>query len=190
MDENLNSRITHGLERIAEAIQALLWEKAKVHGLSPIQIKILFFVSKHGAELCNVSQLAKEFNVTKPTISDAVRVLDKKGWVEKDYSSSDSRSFSLFLSTQGKDLLKELGQYTYPLEQAIHPLETHQKEAIHATLIQLIHQLNKAGVLQVQRTCLGCRFHEMQGENHYCHFLQSPLTVANLQVDCPDFQAA
>ncbi len=189
MDQKMTSKVTYGMERIAEAIQALLWEKAKVYGLSPIQIKILFFVANHKASLCHVSHLAREFNLTKPTISDAVRVLHKKGWMEKDHSSSDSRSYTLFLTPEGKQLIEELNDYTDPVGKALEQLDPANVEQLYTTLLQIIDRLNRKGVLQVQRTCLGCRFHERRSEDHFCHFLQSSLNTSDLQVDCEDFEA-
>lgn len=75
---NTPSKIIAGLERISQAFKVLLWKKAKQLGVSPIQIQILIFITYHTVELCNVSDLAKEFNVTKPTISDAIKVLEKR----------------------------------------------------------------------------------------------------------------
>mgnify|MGYP001953763141 CR=1 FL=1 len=82
-ETNLSNKIIAGLERISEAFKVLLWQKAKTIGLSPIQIQILIFINYHKIEFCNVSHLAKEFNVTKPTISDAVKVLVNKELIEK-----------------------------------------------------------------------------------------------------------
>ena len=79
---NLESKILNGLERLSEALKALLWEKAKTLGISPIQIQILLFVSNHQTDICNVSYLAKEFNLTKATISDSVNVLLKKKYLK------------------------------------------------------------------------------------------------------------
>ena len=76
--KDMSSKIVAGLERISEVFKVLLWNKAKEVGLSPIQIQILLFVAFHKDELCNVSHLAKEFNVTKPIVSDAIKALDKK----------------------------------------------------------------------------------------------------------------
>ena len=42
-ETDISSKIVAGLERISEAFKVLLWEKAKLLGLSPIQIQILIF---------------------------------------------------------------------------------------------------------------------------------------------------
>ena len=86
---NLEVKVLNGFERLSEALKSLLWEKAKVHGISPIQIQLLVFISNHKIEICNVSYMAKEFNVTKATISDAVRVLIKKEYLEKVQTIDD-----------------------------------------------------------------------------------------------------
>ena len=78
---SITSKIVVGLERISEAFKGILWEHAKVIGLSPTQIQILIFIAYHKTKLCNVSHLAKEFNITKPTVSDAVRVLNNKKYI-------------------------------------------------------------------------------------------------------------
>ena len=77
-EKDLSSKIVAGLERVSEVFKILLWQKAKAIKLSSIQIQILIFLAFHKSSLCNVSHLAKEFNVTKPTISDAIKILDKK----------------------------------------------------------------------------------------------------------------
>jgi len=103
--------------------------------------------------LANVSYLAKEFNVTKPTISDAVRVLLKKGYVEKDYSPTDNRRYNLQLSTSGKELIKELLDYHLPISNEIQGINEAELKVCFDTISKLIYQLNQKGIIQVQRIC-------------------------------------
>jgi len=141
-ENDISSKIVAGMERISEVFKILLWEKAKRVGLSPIQIQLLIFLAFHKQELCNVSHLAKEFNVTKPTISDAVRVLDKKGMVIKDFSSSDNRSYSILLSKLGKEVVLETHNFTNPLKKQIDKFDENQLEGLFITLNELIYKLN------------------------------------------------
>ncbi|WP_234859068.1 MarR family transcriptional regulator [Aquimarina aquimarini] len=57
----------------------------------------MIFCAYHKENLCTVSYLAKEFNITKPTISDAVKVLEKKEMIFKNNTSSDHRSYYISL---------------------------------------------------------------------------------------------
>ncbi len=187
---DLNNKVIVGLERISEVFKTMLWEKAKVHGISPIQIQTLLFIAHHKPALCNVSHLAKEFNVTKPTISDVIRVLDKKGLVEKDHSSADSRSYSLFVSAIGKELIKELESYSLPLQQELSLFGESELASLYATVSKLIFQLNRAGILSVQRTCFGCKFYSKQDSTHYCQLLQTNLVDEEIRLDCAEYQKA
>ena len=180
-------KLTTGLERISEAFKVMLWEKAKEHGLSPIQIQILIFISDHKSELCNVSHLAKEFNITKPTISDAIRVLDKKGLIVKDFSPTDSRSYTIFPSSEGKKMIRQLGDFSNPLKGALQSLDHNNLENLYTNLTTLIYQLNRSGLLNVQRTCFGCSFYENRKGAHYCNFLESTLQNYDLRMDCSDY---
>lgn len=185
----LQTKIIAGLERIGDVFKTLLWQKAKVHGISPIQIQILLFVASHNSALCNVSYLAKEFNVTKPTISDAVKVLLKKDFVGKDNSPLDSRRYNLVLSPAGKQLVEELLDYTIPVATTLENINEQELKSFFATLTKIIYELNKKAIIQVQRTCFGCRFYEgNQQDEHYCKLLSQKLKMQDIRLDCLEFE--
>ncbi|WP_442267666.1 MarR family winged helix-turn-helix transcriptional regulator [Tenacibaculum sp. ZS6-P6] len=188
-EKDISSKIVAGLERVSEVFKKLLWEKAKLIGLSPIQIQILIFITFHRRDLCNVSHLAKEFNVTKPTISDAIRVLHKKELIIKDYSSSDNRSYTIILSEKGKEIVNETQGFSNPLKNQIDNFEQQEKESLFESLSTLIHKLNKNGILSVQRTCYGCKFYQKSGTSHFCNLLNTQLLTTEIRLDCPDFEA-
>lgn len=186
--DDLSSKIVAGLERVSQAFKVLLWEKAKQFGLSPIQIQILVFVAHHKSEFNNVSFLAQEFNVTKPTISDAVRVLDKKALIIKDCSSSDNRSYTIALSVLGKDIVAQTEHFANPMATYLETVDENDKEALFRTLTKLIYQLNQDGVLTVQRTCYACKFYQKTNSDHYCHLLEKQLKHADIRLDCIEFE--
>ena len=187
-EKDISSKIVAGMERISEVFKILLWEKAKLVGLSPIQIQILIFIAFHKQELCNVSHLAKEFNVTKPTVSDAIRILDKKELIVKDFSSSDSRSYSISLSDLGNDIVSQTYDFSNPLKKHLDSLSKSELESLFGTLSQLIYKLNRNGILSVQRTCYGCKFYEKQQESDYCNLLKKELLNQEIRLDCPEYE--
>ena len=186
--DNVTSKIVAGLERISEAYKVMLWEKAKLLGLSPIQIQLLIFVNYHTQDLCNVSHLAKEFNVTKPTISDAVRVLLKKALIIKTFPSTDSRSYAIQLTELGKKVVIETEHFADPIKQQLNSLSSLEQINLFNSVHQLIFKLNQVGILTVQRTCLGCRFYEKRGNQSYCNLLENVLEDSEIRIDCEEFQ--
>jgi DNA-binding MarR family transcriptional regulator len=189
-EHSVSNKIVVGLQRISEAFKVLLWKKAKEFGISPIQIQILIFISYHKEEFCNVSYLAKEFNVTKPTISDAIKVLEKKEMIVKDYSSSDNRSYSIFLSDVGKEMVSKTETFANPIKTTLGDISNKEQENIFSTLSALIYQLNQKGILTVQRTCYACKFHTMHGAKDYCNLLQKDLLNRDIRLDCAEFESA
>lgn len=189
-DQNLDlsSKIVVGLERISEVFKSLLWDKAKLVGLSPIQIQTLIFIAYHKAELCNVSHLAKEFNVTKPTISDVIKVLDKKKLIVKEHSSTDSRRYTIKLSNLGRLIVENTNDFAAPLESIVRSLPEYELEGVYKALSTLIYKLNKNEVLKVQRTCFGCVFYTKSETSHYCNLLNKELFSREIRLDCPDFK--
>lgn len=184
----LEYKILNSLERISEVLKALLWEKAKIYSISPIQIQILLFISSHKTDICNVSYLAKEFNITKATISDAVRVLLNKQYLAKDFSPLDKRRYNLLLTGAGENLVNDLSTYAHPISKEFNSFNKDDLDIVYNTLLQLIFQLNQGDVIQVQRTCFNCNnYSGNKQDQHYCQLLKRPLKSAQLEIDCTDF---
>ena len=189
-NNSTTQKVVAGLARISEAFKSLLWEKAKQLGLSPIQIQILIFVAYHKSEFCTTTYLAKEFNVTKPTISDAVKVLHHKKLVLKDYSGVDSRSFFVTLTHKGKEVVSQTEDFANGIEQQLEGMDPQLTESLFKQLSALIFSLHRGGILEVQRTCYGCRFYDRNQTGHFCNLLEKPLNDADIRLDCPEFKQA
>ena len=188
-ENDLVAKTVVGLERISEAFKVLLWEKAKQLGLSPIQIQILLFVSNHKRELCKVSHLANEFNITKPTVSDAVRSLAMKQLISKDHSTQDSRSFAIQLTQSGKQIVTQTQHFASPMLNQLGGIAANDLEHLFTILSKLIYQLNQNGILTVQRTCYACNYYKPAGKHHFCNLLNKELKNTDIRLDCEEFEA-
>ena len=185
---NINAKIIVALERIAEVFRVSLWNMGKEHGLSPLQIQLLIFLKFHSAEKCKVSYLALEFNLSKPTISEAVRTLLKKKLIRKETDPVDSRSYSIHLTTEGEKIASEIALFANDLQPAFEQWNAARKSNFYGELIQLISRLQQLGFISVQRTCLNCRFFQKTNGENYCKLLKMPLQTEDLRVDCPEFE--
>lgn len=185
-NSNIESRIVVALERVSEAFRVLLWNEGKDSALSPIQIQILVFIQFHTPDKCKVGYLADEFNMTKATISDSVKALHAKGLVAKETDPSDTRSFSLALTTEGKKIVKKASLFAAPLETPIANLTQSQKVVMLDGLLRLIHDLHTSGIITIQRMCFTCANYQLDTRGHYCHLLKSRLAETELRIDCPE----
>jgi len=187
---NADLKIISSLERLGESFRVLLWEKAKVLGISPIQIQILIFIQFHGDEKCKVTYLAQEFSLTKPTISEAVKSLEQKGFIERHTEFLDSRSHTLHLTEAGKLAVAQTAHFANPMVQALAKLSPGSKGILLEQLLDVIGHLQQAGIISVQRMCFSCRFYKKSSGGHFCKFLNKSLDNNELRVDCREFEAA
>ncbi|PNQ72159.1 MarR family transcriptional regulator [Hanstruepera neustonica] len=187
-NKNTESKIVVALERISEAFRVLLWNESKENSLSPIQIQILIFIQFHAQEKCKVGYLADEFNMTKATISDSVRVLLSKELVTKETDPIDTRSYSLSLTDEGKSIAKKASFFASLIEQPIEKLTQEQKTIMLNGLLKLIYDLNKSGIITIQRMCFTCSFYNAENGIHYCNLLKTKLTESEIRVDCPEHE--
>ncbi|MDP2068092.1 MAG: MarR family winged helix-turn-helix transcriptional regulator [Lutibacter sp.] len=187
-NQKIESRIVVALERISEAFRVLLWNESKENSLSPIQIQILIFVYFHSQEKCKVGYLADEFNMTKATISDSVKVLLAKDLFAKKTDPIDTRSYSLSLTTEGKKIAKKASFFASSIEQPLEKLTEEQKTIMLNGLLKLIYDLNKSGIITIQRMCFTCSNYQVDKGIHYCKLLKSRLAESELRVDCPEHE--
>lgn len=187
-NKKVESRIVVALERISEAFRVLLWNESKENALSPIQIQVLIFLHFHSLEKCKIGYLADEFNMSKATISDSVKVLLVKNLVTKEPDPIDTRSHSLILTDEGKQIAKKASCFASSLEKPIEDLTEEQKAIMLNGLLKLIYDLNKSGIITIQRMCFTCTNYQQKKSVHYCTLLKSQLAETELRIDCPEHE--
>ncbi|NCT19144.1 MAG: MarR family transcriptional regulator [Flavobacteriaceae bacterium CG_4_8_14_3_um_filter_34_10] len=187
-NKNTESKIVVALERISEAFRVLLWNESKDYSLSPIQIQLLIFIQFHAQEKCKVGYLADEFNMTKATISDSVKVLLAKDLVIKETDSIDTRSYTLSLTKKGEQIAEKASFFASSIEKPIEKLSEVQKTVILNGLLQMIYDLNKSGIITIQRMCFTCSFYNSENGIHYCNLLKTKLAESEIRVDCPEHE--
>ncbi len=180
------SKIIVALERISEAFRVLLWQESKESALSPIQLQMLIFLIFHEKEKCKISYLAREFNMTKATVSDSVRMLLEKKLVEKIPDPSDARSFALQLTQEGEKRAQKATGFAGAVEQPLRALSRDTKALLLDSLLHIIQHLVKADVINVQRMCYNCAHFDRVAGEKYCQLLGSSLESDNIRIDCPE----
>jgi len=189
-NNNLDSKIVAGLERLSQVFRILLWEKSKEHSLSPIQIQLMIFIQHHSQDKSTISYLAQEFNFTKPTISDAIKVLEQKQFIKKITDSTDTRSYTIQLTAKGKKIVSETENFANPLTDIIKKSTPADKLVLWDNITNLITQLNKLEVISIQRTCFNCKHYSIKGKTHFCNLLDQKLQTQDIRIDCEEFETA
>ena len=185
---NIDAKIVASLEKISEVFRVLLWAEAKEHRVSPIQLQLLIFLKYHPLTAHRrIAFLAREFNLTKATISDSMRVLEEKGLVLRTDDATDSRGYNFSLTEKGEALTASVENFTGPLDGAIAALTAQQKEYLLSSVLDLIYRLNQMGIISTQRMCFNCYYYNGdRATTHYCNLVQAPLEYESIRFECPE----
>lgn len=127
--KDLNAQLVLNFEKLGKIIENLLWRQATEHGISPLQIQILLSIH-YTKDALSASQLAKQFNLSKATISVALRPLEEKKMLLRKNSEKDGRIVHLHLTDWGKQIAHISGFYLEPLHQIVTPISNEEKEII------------------------------------------------------------
>ncbi|OIN55968.1 MarR family winged helix-turn-helix transcriptional regulator [Arsenicibacter rosenii] len=190
-NQNTESKIVASFERLAQAFRVLLWQESKEHALTPIQVQVLIFLLYHSKEKRKVSYLADEFNMARPTISDVIKVLREKELVENEKDLADTRSYVINLTERGRQVAAQTSLFSKDIVTPIANLPSAHKEVMLISLLEIIRDLNKSGVITIQRMCMTCKFYQVREDNpHFCQLLNLPLQISALRIDCPEHTMA
>ncbi|MDF1499652.1 MAG: MarR family transcriptional regulator [Anaerolineales bacterium] len=74
--------------------------------LSPAQMALLDAIASQPG--CGVIEIAKELEITAPTVSVGVRRLEESGLVEREPDPVDGRSIQFFLTRRGQSLQRRI----------------------------------------------------------------------------------
>ncbi len=192
-EQQVDYKIVAALERLSQAFRTLMWSRGKHLGLSPIQMQCLVFIRYHDNSKNRIGHLAREFDVTPATVSEAVRILVSKGFVEKQASAQDARVQHLVLTAEGIAVLEKIGDWANVLSEPLGQMPQNRKQETLILLFDLIKAFQEKGLITVARQCTTCRFFradDASGPNavHYCKLLEKDLPVSALRVDCPEHE--
>ncbi|WP_046246470.1 MarR family winged helix-turn-helix transcriptional regulator [Hymenobacter terrenus] len=188
---DLDLKIVASLERLTSVFRTLLWQEATQVGLSPLQLQVVVFLRFHSQGQNTVSYLAREYLVSRATVSEAVKTLEQKQLLSRLTDPADLRSHSLHLTAAGQQLADRTSRFAQQLTPPVARLPARQKQALYLSLLAVIGQLQQTGIIPVQRMCFSCRFYGQEPNGgHFCHLLKILLEGAHLRIDCPEHEAA
>lgn len=151
-------------------------------------MQVLIFLLHHNEQKRKVSYLAAEFNMTKATISETIKTLEQKFLVKKEYEQNDTRSYVIHLTKKGSGIAERTSYFTKQIQAPINKLHPADKDNLLLSLLDIIRDLNKAGVITIQRMCFTCQYYKKDKNNqeHFCSLLNSKLANSELRIDCPE----
>ncbi len=189
---DIDRTIAAALDKLTQVQRILLWDIAKHEKLSPIQIQFLLHLQRYPDALRTVSVLAREFDLTKATVSDALSALEDKGIIARERDEADRRSHIVRLTAKGARLADRVGPWQDALVRHIGRLPRADRERLLGSLMTLIKSLHDDGVISVARMCIACEnfVRGRDGEPHRCVLAGHAIAEADLSIGCAHYRSA
>ncbi len=162
--------------------------------MSPLQVQILEYVDNSTGNRSGISAISAAVGVSKPTVSGAVDVLEKKRLISKHSSRGDKRRRDLALTLEGMKTVGLLSLWKQEVEEELSAFSHEEKTRARHLLIQLIDRLQRVGMINLARICPACENFVATGEpegdvSHYCRLLRRTISFAELNENCNEYAA-
>ncbi len=189
---DLDAKLVLALERISQVFRVLLWEQTKQYNLSPIQTQILIYIYRQPESDRNITTLAQRLNVTKATISDAVKSLVQKKLLKKQNDNEDARYYYLVLTNKGSELVKKIESWGEQFRKNFTNISKENKTILFETLLRILINFEEEGIINRNRICFTCKHFQHKKKNnkglYFCEYLKLRLKSDELRVDCPEHE--
>jgi DNA-binding MarR family transcriptional regulator len=169
------------ISRLARLDAAETWEV----NLNPTQIAALDYLARANRFSRAPSHVAEYLGTTRGTMSQTLKTLVRKGYLEESRSESDRRSITYDLTDSGLALVDR--QNT--LAQAILSLSPSQRRGLADGLSSTLKARLAVNQGRSFGICKDCVHHEERGKGAFCALLLVPLAPAETGLTCHEHTA-
>jgi len=183
-----------GLEQLAVLVRAQSWRATGTPALPPTQAAVLRMLQAAPAGL-RARRLAERLSVSPASLSDTLRALERKGWLDRQVDPDDRRAARLRLNAEGQALARRLAAPEQGLAALMGELDDSDVGALLRVTQLMVRQAQQRGLATGLRTCLGCRFFRPYASGrddlpHICGFTTQAFGDPQLRMDCAEQEAA
>ncbi|MEE9326282.1 MAG: MarR family transcriptional regulator [Cocleimonas sp.] len=126
---------------------------------------------------------------TKGTVSQTLKVLERKKYLSKHSDDNDKRITHLNVTNTGNSLLRDsipTPKFIRACEQLPDDLQTEISLALNQLLLSFIesNEMKSFGV------CSSCRYHQQKtGEHYFCNLVEEPLKKDEIELICREHKS-
>jgi len=181
MTNDSKTSVQDALDRLTRLMAADDW----LDDLNPTQKAALAYLARANRFSRAPSQVADYLAATRGTVSQTLKALARKGFVEPMVSPSDKRWVSYEMTDKG---CAALNQAT-ATENAIAKLSDASMAGLENGLQNLLKELLKNRDNKAFGICRDCTYHQKISSGGHCRLLNEPLTKPDADLICHEFAA-
>ncbi|WP_090728392.1 MarR family winged helix-turn-helix transcriptional regulator [Neptunomonas qingdaonensis] len=176
------------LERLASLLRSESRGMLLEHGLQPVQFEALQYIANCNRYSDTPMAVTEFLRQTKGTVSQTLKVLEKKGLIEKLTDAKDKRVTHLKITEDGRALTQQMLPSPI-LETASDLMSNDEVAMINSSLHTLLYQLQNANNFKPFGQCASCVHNIKQASGEYfCGLTQEVLTPIDIELICREHQ--
>lgn len=176
------------IERLALILRAELRALASVHDLKLVQLEALRYLAEANRFSDTPAAVADGLGLTRGTVSQTLRTLEKKGLVSKLPDEEDGRVVHCRLTDVGRSLVEQ----SWPSGLLSTAVGTWERERLAEAFRQtdgLLRAVQEANGMRTFGVCHTCRHFETEGDKSFrCDFFEAPLTPQEMMLRCREHE--
>jgi DNA-binding MarR family transcriptional regulator len=178
--------IYHSIERLGELLKVSARQAVTEYGLQPVQLEVLHYLSVCNRYSDTPMAVTEYLGQTKGTVSQTIKMLEKKDLLVKHPDSKDKRISHLKVTTQGLAVIEQ-NIPTKLFVNACKNLSDDQQEQISASLTLLLVSLIRSNNMKSFGQCNTCKYNsKTQGGGAFCNLVKEPLTDKDVLLICKE----
>ncbi len=178
------------LERMASLLRTEARGLLYQHGLQPVQFEALHYLSICNRYSDTPMGVTEYLGQTKGSVSQTLKVLEKKGFIEKVPDKTDKRVTHLSVTKTGLDLVHSILPSPL-LESASKQLNQEDTVSIEASLHCLLRSMQHANDFKTFGQCSTCRHNIKHSDDKYmCGLTNEALSRSDIELICREHEPA
>ncbi|MFD2179709.1 MarR family winged helix-turn-helix transcriptional regulator [Veronia pacifica] len=177
-------KLQHTLERLSSLLRAERRAFQTKWGLLPVQFEVLNYLASCNRFSGTLMAICDYLGQTKGSVSQTIKLLEKRGLVTKEVDPNDKRVSRLTLSEEGGHIVEEYNQSGMLLG-----LDEETTSSTQASIDSLLNHIEKNIRVKPFGFCENCQYNcVISDDEYYCKLVKTSLTPDDVVKICVEYE--
>ncbi len=185
--ESMPARVALTLIESACALWGMRTTAARAEGLPDLQACILVRIHNAPDQELTVGTLANVLRLTAPTVSDSLKALVNKGYLNRRKNPQDGRVVFFGCTRRGKTSAERLSEWPSGFEESIGGLDDGHQLGLMGALTHLLREQIENGFEIPEPMCASCKHFEVdswESDRYTCALTGKAFSCGGLHTAC------
>lgn len=178
-----NANLYPLIERIGNLLRTQIRKAGNDLGLQPVHLQALDYLARCNRYSDTSAAVTDYLGATKGTVSQTLKVLERKAYITKVIDAGDKRVQHLKVSKSGHELLSACWPPSM-FHEASERLGETDRNQMAELLTRMLRELQRANQSRTFGVCKSCSFFRSDGSRYHCGLTTERLSLADSEKIC------